>query len=230
MNYAAVVFDLFGTLVDIFSYSEYRRTLEEMEKILRIPPTQFVDMWSNTVHERALGLFPTIEIHISDICRRLGVRAESGDIEKAARLKLQYTIDSLHPRADTLETLSLLKSMGLKCGLVSDCSVEIPRLWPDTPFASYIDEAVFSCDVLLKKPDPRIYHLVCHRLRVEPESCLYVGDGGSYELSGAQAVGMHAVCIRVPYEDRTDAHRIEAEEWEGPVISALKEVMLLVQP
>jgi len=230
MKYAAVIFDLFGTLVDIFSYSEYRKTLGEMEKVLKVPPTEFVDMWFNTVHERALGLFPTIEAHITDICRRLGVTAESVDIERAVQLKLRYTIDSLHPRVDTLETLALLKSMGLKLGLLSDCSVEIPRLWPDTPFARYIEEAVFSCDVLMKKPDPRMYHLVCHRLQVDPESCLYVGDGGSNELSGAQGVGMDVVCIKVPYEDRADAHRIEAEEWEGPVISTLKDVVPLVCP
>jgi putative hydrolase of the HAD superfamily len=63
---------------------------------------------------------------------------------------------------------------------------------------------------------------------VDPETCLYIGDGGSFELTGAQGVGMDAVCIRVPYEDGDDAHRVEAEDWSGPVISSLKDVISLV--
>ena len=41
---------------------------------------------------------------------------------------------------------------------------------------------------------------------------------------------MHPVLIRNPYEDSTDVHRVNAEaaEWDGPVISSLKEVLALV--
>jgi putative hydrolase of the HAD superfamily len=228
MKYEAVIFDLFGTLVDIFSYTEYRATLEEMAVALKIPPTDFMDIWFNTVHERALGLFPTITAHIGDICRRLGVHVESADMEKAAQIKLLHTLKALRPRHEALETLNTLHSLGLKLGLLSDCSVEIPHIWSDTPFDRYIDAAVFSCDVTMKKPDPRVYHLICNRLHVDAETCLYVGDGGSYELTGALGVGMDAVCIRVPYEDIEDAHRVEAEDWRGPIISTLKEVISLV--
>jgi hypothetical protein len=39
---------------------------------------------------------------------------------------------------------------------------------------------------------------------------------------------MHAVLIRVPYEDTYDAYRIDAEEWNGPTISAVREVLGLL--
>jgi len=74
------------------------------------------------------------------------------------------------------------------------------------------------------KPDARIYRLACEQLEVKPQECLYVGDGSSHELTGASRVGMHAVLIRVPYEDTYDAHRIDTEEWNGSTISALREV------
>lgn len=228
MKYSAVIFDLFGTLVDIFSYTHYTHTVTKMAEVLRIPPEKFIEIWFNTTHERALGLFPTMEAHIEDICRRIQVHVTRADIEEAVHIKLTHTRNSLQPRTDALETLQELQSMGLKLGLLSDCSLEIPRLWSDTPFSHYIDAVVFSCDVSMKKPDPRIYHLICQRLSVEAEKCLYVGDGGSFELSGARGVGMDAVCIRVPYEDGEDAHRIEGEEWKGQMISTLKEVIPLV--
>ena len=47
-----------------------------------------------------------------------------------------------------------------------------------------------SCDVKLKKPDIRIYELCAGKLNVKPEECLYVGDGGSNELSAAITAGM----------------------------------------
>ena len=91
------------------------------------------------------------------------------------------------------------------------------------------DEAVFSCDVGLNKPDPRFYEITCQRLGVRPEECLYIGDGSSHELTGAASVGMHPVLIRVPYEDTPDALRIREEEWDGPRISSLTEVLTLLE-
>ena len=48
-----------------------------------------------------------------------------------------------------------------------------------------------SCELGLKKPDPRIFQLCTERLSLSPEECLYVGDGGSHELEAAKAFGMH---------------------------------------
>ena len=38
-----------------------------------------------------------------------------------------------------------------------------------------------------------MYAETCDRLGIDPTACLYVGDGGSHELSGATAAGMTAV-------------------------------------
>jgi hypothetical protein len=38
---------------------------------------------------------------------------------------------------------------------------------------------------------------------------------------------MHAVLIRVPYEDPQDVHRPGADVWQGPAISALSEVLTM---
>jgi putative hydrolase of the HAD superfamily len=66
---------------------------------------------------------------------------------------------------------------------------------------------------------------------VKPEGCLYIGDGDEHELTGAAQVGMHPVLIRDPYENRTDVHRVdaEAEKWEGPAISSLRDVLTLLE-
>ena len=131
------------------------------------------------------------------------------------------------PRPDAAETLSRLKSEGYKIGLISDCSAEVPAIWPDTVLAPLFDVTVFSCEVGIKKPDSRIYRLTTTRLGVEPETCLYVGDGSSRELTGAAQVGMHPVLLNLS-EDNPDAHQIDREEWNGPMISSLSKVPALV--
>ena len=78
----------------------------------------------------------------------------------------------------------------------------------------------------MKKPDPRIYFMALEQLAIEPQDCLYIGDGSSHELTGALKVGMHPVWIRIPNEDEL---RIDEEEWKGTVISSLKEVLILMQ-
>lgn len=229
MKYDAIIFDLFGTLVDNFTVDEFEPVLTEMAAIINAPVLDFIQQWSvETWPLRAAGAFPTLEATIEHICRVLSVEVEQKQLSVAAALRFEFTRRKLVPRHDTIETLTLLKSAGYKIGLISDCTVEVPQLWPDTALASRIDVPIFSCSVALKKPDPRIYLLACERLGVSPSSCLYLGDGGSQELSGAMKVGMHPVLIRVPYEDTYDVGRHEAEVWSGPRISTVKDVLMLV--
>ena len=96
---------------------------------------------------------------------------------------------------------------GFRIGLVTDCSWETVLLWPETPLPPYFDSTVFSCAVGMRKPDPRIYALACDQLGLAPERCLYVGDGDSDELAGAERVGMTALRIHVPYETPPDARK-----------------------
>jgi putative hydrolase of the HAD superfamily len=94
------------------------------------------------------------------------------------------------------------------------------------PLASLVDVAVFSCLVGVTKPDPYIYQIATEKLDVQPQRCLYVADGMSQELVTASNLGMHAVQIFVPGEDEYDLYR---EEWHGPVISSLREILTLLR-
>lgn len=230
MKYDAVIFDLFGTLVDNtefldLSRSEYNRTLSNVAAALSIPEPDLLRLWSETVHERDAGLFPSMEKYFRHICREIGVKADARQIANAVELRLEYLRSVLTSRNHTVETLTELKASGYRLGLISDCSSEVPLLWPETPFAALLDGAIFSCEVKLTKPDPRIYRMVCDSLKVAPGKCLYVGDGGSGELTGAVEFGMDPVLIRAPY-DTVNGHR---EDWEGTRISELKQVLDLVR-
>jgi putative hydrolase of the HAD superfamily len=138
-----------------------------------------------------------------------------------ARRTTQRTYVRLRPEAEP--TLRHLRAAGTRVGLVSDCTHELPEVWAELPIAAYVEAPVFSVDVGLKKPDPAIFLLACERLGVEPADCVYVGDGDSNELHGAEAVGMAARRLLAP--DHADAHVIDPITWTGPTIGSLRDLL-----
>jgi len=229
MQYSAVIFDLFGTLLDNYPYEGYQNVLRQVASVLNVPFDAFRRLWSETAHERSLGTIPTIEDNIEYICNKVGASIDSEKIELATKIRYDFIASIMIPRQGAIEVISCLKSQGLKIGLISNCTSETPIVWENTHFAPLFDVALFSSSTGLKKPDPRIYHLALERLAVQPEDCLYIGDGDSQELSGAGQVGMRPVLIRLAGEDGTQPHLINREEWEEPVISSLQEVLGLVE-
>ena len=229
MKYKAVIFDLFGTLVDTSSRQEYARVLTEMAAVLGASSEDFTRIWFDTFNLRSTGQLKSPAGNILYACKQLNITCTNEQVRRASEIRTKFTVESIAPRKDALETLKALKAKGLKVGLISDCSDEVPAAWKTTPFAELIDAAIFSCRVGMKKPDPRIFSTATDQLGVRPQDCLYVGDGSSHELTGARKAGMHPVLIRVPYERGGDAYRIDTEEWHGPTVSSLKEVLDLLE-
>ena len=227
MKYDAVIFDLFGTLIDNYPWAESNNILRQMASELSVPPDDFVALWHAAFDERMKGIFRSYQACIGHICQQLAVHVQDNQIELAASIRSDMTkLMVTAPREGAVEVLSYLKSNGYKTGLISNCSVETTMVWQETPLAPLIDVAVFSCLEGAMKPDPRIYQIAVEKLAVKPEECLYVGDGMEQELASASKLGMHAFMIRVPNESDWDPYR---EEWNGPVISSLKEVLNLVR-
>lgn len=225
MRYQAVIFDLFGTLVPNLSLPKHKAVLAEMARALGVPAEPFVRGWLTTGPLRMSGAIPTPEDNAALICRDLGVAPDPEALSAAGRIRRAYSARSLLPRPGSVEVLVRIREGGRRIGLITDCSSEVPPRWDQTSFHPLVHATVFSCVERTCKPDPRLYHLACERLGVIPGACLYVGDGGSRELSGAAAVGMRPVLI---VEKDPDAHRFGAEAWAGERISALSEVPALL--
>ena len=89
--------------------------------------------------------------------------------------------------------LSQLKERGLLVGLISNCYAEEAKVIRKSELFPFFDRACLSCELGIAKPDVEIFERCMKELNVEPEECLYVGDGGSRELETATALGMKAV-------------------------------------
>lgn len=56
------------------------------------------------------------------------------------------------------------------------------------------DHVIESSKVGVRKPDPRIYQMMCEALGTGPESCIYLDDLG-INCKPASALGMHAIKV-----------------------------------
>jgi putative hydrolase of the HAD superfamily len=226
LNYSAVIFDLFGTLVTGWAETLFRESLYGMADAVGVDRDRFRDAWINeTTYDRNVGVHATIAANVLHICKGEGVAPSDEAVARAVAIRNEFTRVLLKPRPDAVATMRALRDAGLRLALVSDCSADVPELWDTTPFASLIDLPIFSCSVGMKKPDPRIFLMASDGLGVPPERCIYVGDGGSRELTGASEVGMYAVLIAGFDEELPDYAKDKREKWEGRRIENLSELL-----
>ena len=226
MKYMAIIFDLFGTLVDSYSVQGYNRLLIDMASALELPSEDFSKLWRDTTYERGIGIFKTTEESIRYICNILKASVSEENIGKCKQIRLENTRKALTPKNGAVDILKSLRGLGYKIGLITNCSAEVPLFWKNTEFSHLFDVNIFSASVGLKKPDAQIYNLACEQLGIEPNECLYIGDGDSNELSGASQSGMDAVMIRDPNE--MDPYRLVEVDWDGRKIEKLTEIMDLI--
>ena len=210
----AVIFDLWDTLADwpVEPMRSYRSSVADR---LGIGLDEFERRYGETYTARQTG-------PLADAYRALGLADEH--LEEVLAARRERVREALVPREGALETLRELRRRGKLLALISVCAGDVPELWPETPFAPLFDAAVFSATCGLMKPQPEIYLRACAELGVEPDECLYVGDGANDELAGARRVGMTPVLVA---PDGRDLVWEEVKRWEGPRVRSLPEVLAL---
>ncbi len=133
---------------------------------------------------------------------------------------------SIKPRnSEVVETLREIRARGFKIGLISNCGPEVPPLVRESAFARFINHATFSCEIGIAKPDPRIFEAHCRELGVKPEQSVFLGDGGSYELDGAQSVGMESIFLRIDEEIAAEGLPEGVAEWAGREMGRLEDIL-----
>jgi putative hydrolase of the HAD superfamily len=227
-RYDAVIFDLFGTLVYEFPRSDWDEWLDSSAAVLEVDRETYHDAWAATAIDRQTGRVGDMAEHVRTLAARAGGWPDESQIAEVLELRAQLYRKWFEPRPGALEIVREMRERAMPTALISMCAPDTPPLWRASSFAGLIDVEVFSSEVGLRKPEPEIYLLACERLGVDPTRAFYVGDGAYAELSGATAVGMHAVLIRDPAEVEIEALRPEAEDWQGQVIEDLREITALV--
>ncbi len=109
---------------------------------------------------------------------------------------LEY-MQELHDRDFKIGILSNIASNWIRDSLLS------------TEEQALINDFVFSYEVGMVKPEPRMYELACHRLGVEPQAALFIDDKELY-CRAARDTGMQAICYHDFAQVKSDIERILA--------------------
>ena len=92
-----------------------------------------------------------------------------------------------------------------KLGVISNTMTGISRRFLHTSgLSAFFDVIVLSCDVGIRKPDPRIFLYTLKRLGVEPVRAVHVGDSLTSDVVGALRAGMYAAWIARERPERVE--------------------------
>ncbi|WIM96017.1 HAD family hydrolase [Actinoplanes oblitus] len=222
--YRAVVFDFFGTLTRSVQRGPQHA---DIARSLGADPEAMLGVLNRTFRARACGRYGSAEATLRWVIEQAGARPAPAAIRAAMPARVDALRADTQLRPDAVSALTAIRHRGVRTALISDCTHELPAFLPGLPVAPLLDAQIFSVELGVCKPDPRIYLAACSQLDVAPEDCLYVGDGGSHELSGAAAVGMTPV--RLAAHDLANHLVFDADtNFAGRTVRSLSEVLTLL--
>jgi putative hydrolase of the HAD superfamily len=225
-TYRAVIFDLFYTLINPLNPVFM---VENEYAVLGMSREDFENRNAVDYAVRAGGGVRDPVEMIRHILRGLDFPDDLIRRAAAARLaRIRRCLMGVEEKK--LALLRRLRAAGIRTALVSNADIADIWYWKESPLASCFDETIFSYDVGILKPDPRIYALALERFGLPPAACLYVGDGGHRELRGAREAGLRTA-LTVEYITGIWPEKIPAiRPWADYVIENLEQTAEIVIP
>jgi len=215
VNVRAVVFDLWDTLV-AWPLDEAVKLRNGMAALVGVGEEELSRRWRESYRTSQTG-------PLAHAFRAIGVPEEHVEARVAEHHAFARRV--LRPRPGAVETLAELRRRGVRLAVLSNCSEDVPAVWPESDLAGLFDVETFSAACGAMKPDPAVYLQTAEALGVGPGACLFVGDGANDELAGAARVGMTPVLF---LPDGATPPWPEVLGWTGLCVTALEGVLDLV--
>lgn len=203
-KFEAVIFDFGGvfTTSPIENFAAYERAHGLPERFIGgvIRKNHHANAWAR--YERA-------EIGLEEFDALFAAESRAAGHEIAGRAIVGLLALTFRPQM--IEALIGVKRAGFKTGCITN---NLPNIDSRAMLAAqerreeierifaHFDHVIESSKAGVRKPEPRIYQMMCEALRVEPEACVFIDDLG-VNLKPARAMGMRT--IKAPLGDVTPA-------------------------
>jgi putative hydrolase of the HAD superfamily len=200
MTYTTVIFDFGGVITaspfEAFNKLEAERGLPH-DFVRRVNSSDPDDnAWAK--FERAEIDAATFDTLFAEEARALGHELEGeavlAVIAGAVRPAMVATLDTLKDRGFTIACITNNVpggKMGIRgAGMTrsAEAAIEVADIM------ARFDHVIESSKAGVRKPDPRIYQMMCEKLGVEPAECVYLDDLG-INCKPASQLGMHAIKV-----------------------------------
>lgn len=203
----AIVFDLYGTLIDIKTDEQDPWIYSVLSQYLsyhavKIEPAELKRAYFETIDrhfQRSREEHPEVDVYkiFHVIMKRHGnTRYPKGTVRDTAMLFRSLTRKHFGLFPSLIDTLARLKE-NYKMAIISDAQwvfaePEMEMLGLDRFFKLKI----FSSRLGFKKPDVRLFNLALKKLRVRPEDSVYIGDNPNKDLVGSKKAGMKFILFK----------------------------------
>jgi putative hydrolase of the HAD superfamily len=201
----AVVFDCYGTLVDIITDEGKNAIFDHLSLYLHY-------YGANVNGESLKSIYHVEKKHYLSGHRELYAEFDMAAVFKTI-LQMQglnnpFLVEScckifrivsrerfdLFP--DSLSTLKELKSRGYPLAMLSNAQQaffyeEIEMLGIKKFFSYFVVSSCWG----FRKPDSRLFSLICSLLNVLPCEAVYIGDATDTDVTGAKSIGMQSILI-----------------------------------
>jgi len=203
----AILFDLgetllmFGRVSTIRLFRKGARLAYDYLKNLNQPVGSFeYYCWKNLVILRFYNLISTITGNDFDsmtllkkIGAKSGIKLNDDQWRQMIWLIYQPLSQAGRPEPDIVRTLTELKQMGLKLGIVSNTFVSglcLDRHLEQTGILDFFELRMYSYQFDFRKPDIRIFRTAAEKIREPLENILFVGDRIDNDIKPAVRAGM----------------------------------------
>jgi FMN phosphatase YigB (HAD superfamily) len=212
----AVLFDLGHTLIDY--YCDWKgpeeRGVKRVYDLISCSSDEPIDQMEFTAYLSSLlvnardrkrqGMVEIpLEESVARCLQRFGIEDDSILLD-ALEIFYGVLLEDRKMVSGAPELLFRVKERGLSIGLVSDVAWGLPSEFSLRDIRHYgldlyFDDMVFSTDVGLRKPHPKIFKIALSNLRVEAAESIFVGNSIQQDIKGAKGVGMRTVLKRSSY-------------------------------
>jgi len=114
----------------------------------------------------------------------------------------------VEPLEGAVATVERLAAMGVPCALICDTGLTPGRVVRQhlarLGLLAGLRAQLFSDEVGVPKPSPRIFRAALDALGVDPSHTIHVGDLRRTDVAGARAAGIASVRIRAVFDDPAD--------------------------
>lgn len=222
MNCTDLVFDLYGTLVDI--HTEETEQVWEKTAIFfgfcgaHYTGPQLASAFRDILKQKeaqagqSYEMFPDIPFEeiMTQLLREQGVSENPDALGiQAAQLFRICSIDYIKRYPYVLEALTALREKGYRLWLLSNAQAiftayELRHLKLDTAF----DGIYLSSDYRCRKPDIRFFRALTEDRHLNPETCLFIGNDRNTDIAGAKNAGMATLYMHTELTppDQAPAH------------------------
>jgi putative hydrolase of the HAD superfamily len=200
----AVLFDLYGTLIDINVDTAPRSVWVRFSEELReagydLGPDELRRRYDELVASETREHGHAFVLEAKFFHKLIGVSGEHAAeplVRHFGRRFRELTTRRIALRAYAVPLLKMLRASGCKVGLVSNTEeIVTEHDLEKLRLSGHFDEIVLSSSVGVKKPEPGIFAIALRRLGVSARRTLFIGDDHVADFEGARGAGLNPILL-----------------------------------